>query len=139
MYSETYPGDFGSNDSELLCNPVLSKLQEGIQNVSSYFSEQSRTARLWLHYTKCVQTMRLFLLAECTCNWHLHLHCVKDMLNLFAGTGHNTYAKGCRLNLQVMMDLPNSHPWLYSMFAEQTSRNTKITHVLGWTVHRPAY
>ena len=112
MYSETYPGDFGSNDGDLLCNPVLSKLQEGIQNVSSHLLEQSRTARLWLHYMKCVQTMRLFLLAERTCNWHLHLHCVKDMLNLFACTGHNMYAKGCRLYLQMMMDLPNSHPWL---------------------------
>ena len=28
------------------------------------------------------------------------------------------YAKGCRLYLQMMMDLPNSHPWLYRMFAE---------------------
>jgi len=51
-------------------------------------------------------------------NNNLHLHCVKDMLNLFACTGHNVYAKGYRLYLQVMMDLPNSHPWLYSMFAE---------------------
>ena len=67
---------------------------------------------------KCVQTIRLFLLAERTCNWHLHLHCVKDMLSLFACTGHNMYAKGCRLYLEMMMDLPNSHPWLYSMFAE---------------------
>ena len=65
--------------TELLCNPVLSKLQEGIQNVSSHLSEQSGTARLWLHYMKCMQTMRLFMLAERTCNWHLHLHCVKDI------------------------------------------------------------
>ena len=35
------------------------------------------------------------------------------MLNLFAATGHINYAKSGRLYLQLMMDLPNKHPWLY--------------------------
>ena len=40
------------------------------------------------------------------------------MLNLFASTGHISYAKSARLYLQLMKDLPTSHPWLYSQFAE---------------------
>ena len=35
------------------------------------------------------------------------------MLNLFAATGHINYAKSGRLYIQLMMDLPNKHPWLY--------------------------
>lgn len=38
------------------------------------------------------------------------------MLNIFAATGHNNYAKGGRLYLQLMIALPDSHPWLYEMF-----------------------
>lgn len=40
------------------------------------------------------------------------------MLNLFAATGHNNYAKGGRLYLQLMSALPNSHPWLYEQFVD---------------------
>jgi hypothetical protein len=40
------------------------------------------------------------------------------MLNLFAATGHNNYAKGGRLYLQLMSYLPDEHEWLYNMFVE---------------------
>lgn len=38
------------------------------------------------------------------------------MINLFAATGHNNYAKSSRLYLQLMYELPSSHPWLYQQF-----------------------
>ena len=47
----------------------------------------------------------------------MHLQAVHDMLNLFAATGHNNYAKSSRLYLQMMCNLETSHPWLYEMFA----------------------
>jgi len=37
-------------------------------------------------------------------------------ITLFAATGHNNYAKCARLYLQMMADLPSTHPWLYEMF-----------------------
>lgn len=40
------------------------------------------------------------------------------MLNLFAATGHNMYTKCARLYLQLMNDLPESHPWLFNQFKE---------------------
>ena len=40
------------------------------------------------------------------------------MLNIFAATGHNNYAKCGRLVLQMMRDLLNTHPRLYMQFAE---------------------
>ena len=36
------------------------------------------------------------------------------MLNVFAATGHFNYAKSARLYLQMMLELPSSHSWLYN-------------------------
>lgn len=58
------------------------------------------------------------------------------MLNLFAATGHINYAKSSRLYLQLMRELPNDHPWLYSCFIEQgfhTVRRTDIYWTGLWT------
>jgi hypothetical protein len=38
------------------------------------------------------------------------------LLNLFAATGRNNYARG---GLQLMISLPDSHPSLYKLFAEE--------------------
>ena len=64
-----------------------------------------------------IDIVKLFIRAERTGDWNLHLISVGKMLNLFAATGHNNYAKCARLYLQQMMDLPSSHPWLYEKFA----------------------
>ena len=49
----------------------------------------------------------------------MHLIAVERMLNVFAATGHVHYAKSARLYLQMMLELPNDHPWLYKCFTEQ--------------------
>ena len=41
------------------------------------------------------------------------------MLNLFAATGHIHYAKSARIHLQQMLDLKNTHPWLYQKFSNE--------------------
>ena len=38
------------------------------------------------------------------------------MLYLFAATGHINYAKSARLHLQNMLNLKNTHPWVYEQF-----------------------
>ena len=40
------------------------------------------------------------------------------MLYLFAATGHINYAKSARLHLQNMLNLKNTHPWVYGQFTE---------------------
>ena len=74
---------------------------------------------LWLQYLEYVDTLKLFIQAERTGNWNLHLIAVEKMLNLFAATGHINYAKSARLYLQQMQQLPTEHPWLYHCFSEQ--------------------
>ena len=66
-----------------------------------------------------VQLIKLFIFAERTGNWELHLSAVRKMINLFAATGHMNYAKSARLYLQKMLDLPNQHPWLHRCFTEE--------------------
>ena len=66
-----------------------------------------------------METLKLFIRAERTGNWNLHLIAVEKMLNLFAATGHIHYAKSSRLYLQLMRELPTDHPWLYHCFTEE--------------------
>jgi len=66
-----------------------------------------------------VGTLKLFIRAERTGNWNLHLVAVERMLNLFAATGHVHYAKSARLYLQMMLELPDEHPWMYNCFTQQ--------------------
>ncbi len=66
-----------------------------------------------------METLKLFIRAERTGNWSLHLVVVGEMLNLFAATGHINYAKSSRLYLQLMRELPTDHPWLYECFIKQ--------------------
>ena len=62
----------------------------------------------------------MFILAERTGNWHLHLVTMEQMINLFAATGHVHCAKSSRLYLQLMMDLQNDFPWLYKEFTKHS-------------------
>ena len=62
--------------------------------------------------------MKLFLCAEWTGNWLLHLQVVHEMLPIFAATGHMNYAKSARVYLQQMHELSTSQPLMYSKFLE---------------------
>ena len=96
---------------------VLSKFENTLEECKLKLACISRTAKLWLQYMAYVEILRLFIRAERTGDWHLHLVAVSKMLNIFAATGHNNYAKSSRLYLQMMLDLPSEYPWLYEQFA----------------------
>ena len=51
----------------------------------------------------------------------------KLMLNLFAATGHNNYAKTCRLYLQSVIALENEHFQIFEQFilSNPTVRHTE--------------
>ena len=92
------------------------KLEKIFQDYKTSLALTSRTAKLWIQYLGYIQILKDFIKAERTGNWNLHLISVCNMLNLFAATGHNNYAKSGRLYLQVMLELPLTHPWLYDKF-----------------------
>ena len=92
------------------------RLQSLIDRTKSVLKCKSRTARLWLLYLDYIGVVKLFIHAERSSNWMLHLQTTKKMLNLFAATGHSNYAKCTGLYLQEMYDLPEQHPWLHEQF-----------------------
>ncbi len=104
--------------NEACQNEALVKFEMILNKYKDELSATSRTSKLWLQYLSYVRVMKLFIRAERLGDWHLHLVAVGQMLNLFAATGHRNYAKSSRLYLQIMLELPNSHPWLYEMFMQ---------------------
>ncbi len=93
------------------------KFEPCLEKYKALPARQYPTAKLWLHYIEYVETLKLFIRAERTGNWSLHLIAVTRMLNLFAATGHINYAKSARLYLQFMWELPQDYPWLHEMFS----------------------
>ena len=65
-----------------------------------------------------IDTLKLFTRAGRAGNWNMHIIAVGRMLNLFAATGHLNYAKSARIYLQLMLELPAGHPWLYEQFTK---------------------
>ena len=59
-----------------------------------------RTAKFWIQYQNYVDILKLFIRAERTGNWEIHLVALRKMINLFAATGHINY------------------PWVYTNFAK---------------------
>ena len=96
---------------------VLKIIQQLLEEIKEELRNSSRTARLWLQYVDYVGILKLFMRAERTGNWKLHLYAVEKMLNAFAATGHINYAKCARLYLQYMSNLHNTHPELYEQFS----------------------
>ena len=69
-------------------------------------------------YMDYIYTLKLFVSAERVGNCYMHIIAVGRLLNLFAATGHFNYAKSARMYLQLMLELPAGHPWLYEQFTE---------------------
>ena len=111
--NRTVPISFAYTSKELM------KLEKLLHRYKELLAEKSPTARLWLQYLEYIETLKIFIRAERIGDWNLHLIAIGKMLNLFAATGHINYAKSSRHYLQLMMQLPSEHPWLYQCFIEK--------------------
>ena len=76
----------------------------------------NRTALLWLQYLDMVDILRMFIKAERTGNWRLHLRTLSEMLPYLAAAGHNLYTKSVRLYLQSMSSLETDHADVHRKF-----------------------
>ena len=93
---------------DVLNNEILTDINTKLINIINHKKEMSHTARLWLQYHEQVSLIKLFLRAECTGQWDLHLYCVREMLPHFHAAGHLHYAKAAQIYLQQMNELPNT-------------------------------
>ena len=64
-----------------------------IDNLEDDIATKSRTAKMWMNYVKCVSVIRLFMRAERTGDWNLHLYCISEMIPLFHAAGHFAYMR----------------------------------------------
>ena len=99
-----------NNEKELEESSALTKVRSLLSEKIEILGEASRTAKLWIQYMVYVNVIKMFIAGERTGNWQLHLDAIFKMLNLFAATGHTSYAKSARLYLQMMGDLPSDYP-----------------------------
>ena len=106
------------SSNEISKYQVLVKMRRVLDTVIHELKDRSRTAKLWLAYIEYVDTLKLFIRAERTGDWNLHLVAFGKMLNLFAATGYFNYAKNARMYLKWMLELPQKHPCLYNQFSE---------------------
>ena len=83
-----------------------------------YLAKKSRTAKFWLQYLHYIDILKLFIYAERSGNWAIHLSALSKMIDLFAATGHYNYAKCARLHLQQMLELDTMYPWVHTNFLE---------------------
>ncbi len=65
-----------------------------------------------------IDLLKLFLKAERSGNWQLHLRAVHEMLPYFSAAGHNLYAKSAYIYLQRMTKLEHQHPDVYRHFQQ---------------------
>ncbi len=79
--------------SSIANSKELIKLESCLLKYKALLADKSPTAKLWLQYLEYVENLKLFIRAERTGNWNLHLVAVGQMMNLFAATGHINYAK----------------------------------------------
>ena len=80
LKNEVSPGNAAASP---LVVRVLTALESAMRE-----KEKSRMGRLWLSYIRMVQIMKLFVRAERSGNWLLHLHAVTEMSPYFAAAGH---------------------------------------------------
>ena len=101
--------------ADLSSSEVLSRVTHKVEEERKSMSDQ-RTAQLWLQYLNMIAILKIFIKAERTGDWTLHLAAVKGMLPFFAAAGHNLYAKSAYLYLQKMCQLDKTHPDVYTHF-----------------------
>lgn len=88
----------------ILEHPAILELEKLLNELKAS-CKKSRTGKLWISFMEFISICRLFIRAERTGNWLLHLKATQDMLPYFAANGHNNYAKCCRLYLQDAQNL----------------------------------
>ena len=123
------------NPEEYKNDPIAVHLMRWFTTKNEEVCSKSRTAALWLNYVHYIEIVQQFITAERTSNFALHISTTKQMINLFAATAHNNYAKTCRLYLQAVDILEKDHPQIFEQFSfgNHTVRRTDMIWSGLWT------
>ena len=113
LYDKVVSGELSVQD--LYSSRCLDKIQETLEAQKIQMAAK-RTSKLWLQYMEMVDILRLFIKAERTEDWRIHLKSLQEMLPFFAASGHNLYAKSPYTYVQQMLQLADSHPEVFAFF-----------------------
>ena len=116
LYHHVWNTKFDVHNSSNLDFENLCQFAVAFRDIKCALSQESRTSQLWIRYIDYVDIIKLFLIAERTSDWTMHLDACQAMLNLFAASGHYNYAKACRIYVQQMLDLRESYQTLHEQF-----------------------
>lgn len=97
--------DGGCATDILLGDATIQTFMTTVANIIEDEKQKSPTGKLWISYLKQVSILKMFLYAERTGDWKLHLQCIRRMIPYFHSAGHLAYAKSARLYLQQMESL----------------------------------
>ena len=93
-------------------------VKEMLARISQYkekFSE-ARTAKLWFQYLRMVEIICMFIKAERTGNFDLHLQSVWETLPYLPASSHYLYARSAHIYLQTMQNLEVTNKKVYERF-----------------------
>ena len=86
-----------------------------IKQYKEKFSD-ARTANLWFQYLHMVEIICMFIKAERTGNFDLHLRSVWEMLPYFAASRHHLYVRSEHIYLQTMQNLEVTNKKAFERF-----------------------
>ena len=98
--------DVFSDTISIVNESVVTKLSQTLDKISANLSSQSCTGELWINYLRHINILRLFVYAERTGNWDLHLYSVVEMIPILHAAGHMAFARSTRRYLDSMKNLP---------------------------------
>lgn len=106
VYSTFKRGD--SSPEEIMQSAAVKGFVEILEKQLKLSKESGRTQKLWIQFIEMVELVRMFIKAERSGDFFLHLHCVHQMLPIFHASGHFNYAKSAHVYLQDSLELLNS-------------------------------
>ena len=89
---------------EVCNNPVMNSIGDIVGNLM-FVQDVSRTGKLWLQFMDFVSVVRMFIRAERTGKFELHISASEQMLPYLASAGHDKYTVAIRKYLQDVKNL----------------------------------
>lgn len=90
---------------DLLHEHTVHQLTQILDDLQQDLSRATRTGKLWIQYLEMIRILLLFIRAERTDDWELHIFCVSKMIPVLHTGGHTAYVKSSCLYLQQMKTL----------------------------------
>lgn len=114
--------------NEAVENPNVERLLAAFDEALLALFNKSRMGRLWVTYMRGVEVMKLFVRAERSGDWLLHLHSVQEMLPYFSAANHLHYFKSTLLYLQHIDNIESRmSPFEWEKFTKKGFFTIRLT------------